>query len=349
VADSDKILVVGPSWVGDMVMAQSLYITLKKQRPDCIIDVLAPAWSSPIIARMPQVRRSIDMPVGHGQFQLGERYRLGKQLQREQYDQAILLPNSLKSALIPFFASIPKRTGWRGEMRFGLLNDIRLLDKNRYPLMIERFVALAYEANSPLPKTLPWPALQNNPNELERLREKFQLGDRFIALCPGAEFGPAKRWPDQHYAQLARHYIDQGWQVALFGSEKDRKVTGLIQQSFSEKQQQACIDLAGNTSLSEAVDLLSAASAVVSNDSGLMHIAASLARPMVVVYGSTSPTFTPPLSDKVSVMQLDVDCGPCFKRECPLSHLKCLQDLSPQQVIAALDELIAGSAVKVMS
>lgn len=340
------ILIVGPSWVGDMVMAQALFMALKQQQPGCVIDVLAPAWSLPILERMPEVRHGIAMPVGHGKLALGMRYQLGKQLSAGNYSQAIVLPNSLKSALVPLFAQIPLRTGWRGEMRYGLLNDIRLLNKTRYPLMVQRFVALAYPPHTELPATLPRPALQINPATIEPLCQRYGLNrqQRLLALCPGAEFGPAKRWPEMHYAEVARHYIDQGWQVAIFGSASDQPVAASIIEGLGSGQAAHCLNLAGQTALAEAVDILSCATAVVSNDSGLMHVAAALARPMVVVYGSTSPQFTPPLSDQVAVEQLDVDCGPCFQRECPLppsqQPMKCLQGLAPQRVIAALDQLL---------
>lgn len=349
--EPNKILIIGPSWVGDMVMAQSLFVALQQHNPNCIIDVLAPAWSLPILARMPQVRRGISMPVGHGKLNLGLRYRLGMSLRGEAYDQAILLPNSLKSALVPVFAGIPIRTGWRGEMRFGLLNDIRLLDKQRYPFMVQRFVALAYKGGAysggpSLAADLPRPALEIDPGNIDGLLTKYGLDKHkpLLALCPGAEFGPAKRWPENHYAEVARHFLAKGWQVAIFGSANDQQVAQSILDGLSEQQRSHCIDLAGKTELAEAVDILSQAAAVVSNDSGLMHIAAALNRPMVVVYGSTSPTFTPPLSDNVAIEQLEVDCGPCFQRECPLSEsqrpLKCLRDLDADRVIRALDSLL---------
>ncbi len=356
-SSSKKILIVGPSWVGDMVMAQSLFIALKQQNPDCLIDVLAPAWSLPILARMPQVRRGIAMPVGHGKLQLAMRYRLGKSLQPEAYDQSILLPNSLKSGLVPLFANIPMRTGWRGEMRYGLLNDIRLLNKERYPLMVQRFVALAYKPGEPLPALMPQPALQVDSEALDAVLAQHQIikdhtcppSSPLLALCPGAEFGPAKRWPEAHYAEVAKTFIDKGWQVALFGSANDRVVVEGIINHLTAEQNKHCINLAGKTALAEAVDILSYASAVVSNDSGLMHIAAALGRPLVVVYGSTSPKFTPPLSDNVAIEQLDVDCGPCFQRECPLTEqqgaMKCLRELKPEQVISAVDRLLAGKVL----
>ena len=336
-----KYLVVGPSWVGDMVMAQSLFMTLKKQHPEASIDVLAPTWSRPLLDRMPEVSNSIDMPVGHGKLDIGLRRRVAAQLRQQGYDEAILLPNSLKSALIPWFAGIPTRTGWRGEMRFGLLNDIRLLDKKRYPLMVERFIALGLPACAALPEALPAPALQIAPDSLAQALADYELKtDRpVLALCPGAEFGPAKRWPEGHYAAVAKARAEAGWQVWLFGSEKDQPVAEDIRNSLPEALQSQCINLAGRTRLAEAVDLLSVADAVVSNDSGLMHIAAALERPLVVVYGSTSPQFTPPLNQNKAIISTGIECSPCFKRECPLGHLRCLKELMPEKVLEALDQL----------
>lgn len=336
------ILIVGPAWVGDMVMAQALFKTLRAERPGAAIDVLAPAWSLPLLARMPEVRRGIAMPVGHGSLQLKVRWRLGRELRAQRYRQAILLPNSLKSALVPWFAGIPRRTGWRGEMRYGLLNDLRLLDKTRYPLMVQRFVALAHPPGAELPAALPRPALTVDVAARAELLRRFGLdgGAPLLALCPGAEFGPAKRWPEHHYAAVAAALIERGWRVALFGSGNDRPVAARILEQLPPAARGRAVDLAGQTRLEEAVDLLSAATAVVSNDSGLMHIAAALARPLVVVYGSTSPAFTPPLAEAVEILQIPVDCGPCFQRECPLGHLKCLEGLAPAQVLDALARLV---------
>lgn len=342
---SRRILIIGPSWVGDMVMAQTLFKVLRQQHPDCEIDVLAPQWSLPLLERMPEVRRGLSMPLGHGQLQLGARRRLGLDLRKQAYDQAILLPNSLKSAIVPFFADIPLRTGWRGEMRYGLLNDLRVLDKQQYPLMVERFVALACERGAMLPKPIPRPALQVNIESArtiyaEKVLMQATTGQKVLALCPGAEFGPAKRWPDKHYASLAASYLDRGWRVVLMGSAKDSEVAERIRHALPPTAHADCINLCGKTSLGQAIDILSQVDAVVSNDSGLMHIAAALQRPLVVVYGSTSPDFTPPLAEVVAIEKIPVDCGPCFKRECPLGHMKCLVDLEPVRVIASLDRLL---------
>ncbi len=335
---SKSILIVGPSWVGDMVMAQVLFRLLKQHDPDVAIDVLAPAWSRPLLVRMPEVRRAIDLPFAHGEFSLFKRRALGLDLRRECYDQAIVLPNSWKSALVPWFAQIPQRTGWRGEMRYGLLNDHRVLIKKDYPLMIERFAALAYTAHAELPEHLPWPEFAVDADNVQQALRDLQLDtptQPILALCPGAEFGPSKRWPDQHYSSVAKHYLAQGWQVWLFGSAKDVAVCESIRTDCAGSPR----NLAGKTSLAQAIDLMSLATQVVSNDSGLMHIAAALQKPLVVPYGSSSPEFTPPLSHHVRVLRTGIACSPCFKRECPLGHMKCLNELAPATVINAITEL----------
>lgn len=340
-----KYLIVGPSWVGDMVMAQTLFIAIKQQHPEAIIDVLAPAWSLPIIERMPEVRRGIDMPLGHGKVGLGVRKELGKTLQSEHYTDAITLPGSFKSALVPFWAKIPNRTGWRGEMRYGLLNDLRVLDKAKFPLMVERYVALAYPKHAPLPSPLPKPAFKVNPQKVQQACDRYGLNTDFpvLALCPGAEFGPSKQWPAQHYADVAKAMTERGWQVWLFGSDKDHDVNQTIRNRLPQASQINCFNLAGETSLEDAVDLMSVASAVVSNDSGLMHIAAALNRPLVAVYGSTSADHTPPMNDQKEILSLNLECSPCFKRECPLGHTNCMNQLGADRVIAALDRVTAGN------
>ena len=336
-----NILVVGPSWVGDMVMAQTLFACLKQQHPDCNIDVLAPDWSRPLLERMPQVRQALSFPLGHGVFDLATRRKIGKEL-KGQYDQAILLPNSLKSALTPFFAGIPKRTGWKGEMRYGLLNDMRTLDKQRYPLMIERFMALAYAKDTELPKPYPRPHLEVQASSRDAAMAAFNLNTEqpVLALCPGAEFGEAKRWPAAHYAVLAEQKVRQGWQVWIFGSAKDRPGGEEIRQALIPGLREEVTNLAGETSMAQAIDLMSCATAAVSNDSGLMHVAAALSVPLVALYGSTSPEFTPPLAEQVAIVRTGIECSPCFDRTCRFGHYDCLRLLQPQQVLAALDDLV---------
>lgn len=336
-----RILVVGPSWVGDMVMAHSLFQLLKKRNPGGVIDVLAPAWSRPLLERMPEVRRAIDMPVGHGELNIGARWKLGRSL-KDQYDQAIVLPNSLKSALLPLFAGIETRTGWRGEMRFGFINDIRLLDVKRYPLMVQRFNALAFPDDFRKPVPAPFPVLHVDQEGLPDVLDKFglQTEQPILALCPGAEFGESKRWPSEHYAAVAEARIRMGWQVWLFGSQKDREVAEQIRDAMDPALQDSVFTLCGDTSLAEAIDLMSCTTAVVSNDSGLMHVAAALQRPLVAVYGSTSPQFTPPLAERVAIVRIDLDCSPCFERTCRFGHYHCLTQLAPAQVLEALENVL---------
>jgi len=335
---TNKILVIGPAWVGDMVMAQALFKLLKTRDPQVIIDVMAPSWSGPLLARMPEVRQALTMPLGHVKWGWRQRWELGCSLRHENYQQAIVLPNSWKSALVPFVARIPRRTGWLGEWRFGLLNDVRYLNKKRLPLMVQRFLALGIDQDVVMEKDEYRPLLQVSESSFTDTRTKFNItisDQPIIALCPGAEFGSSKRWPAEHYAEVAKQQHAAGAAVWLFGSAKDQPIAAQIQQATQNK----CVDFTGRTSLGEAVDLLSLTSKVVTNDSGLMHIAAALQRPLVVIYGSSSPQFTPPLSDNVKILSLGLSCSPCFQRECPLGHWKCVRDLSPHLVLDALTQL----------
>ncbi len=318
-----------------MVMAQSLFIALKQQNPDCQIDLLAPAWSLPLISRMPEVRSGIEMPVGHGKLDLKARNALAQKIKQKAYTQAILLPNSLKSAFIPFLANIPKRTGWRGEMRYFLLNDLRILNKQKLTKTVQRFVALAYAKNkSNQVPHITAPRLVVSATEVQKAQEKYQLTTQkpILTLCPGAEFGEAKRW--RYYGELATQYIKKGWNVWLFGSAKDQAVCATI-----KAQNPTVIDLSGQTSLAEAIDLMSLSTAIVSNDSGLMHIGAALHLPVVAIYGSTDPHFTPPLNTQNKVLSLNLECSPCFQRICPKGHLNCLNQLNVEMVVDALENL----------
>ena len=321
-----------------MVMAQSLFITLKKNNPECQIDVLAPAWSLALMERMPEVTHALAMPLAHGQFNFSARVVLGKSLRAEAYDQTILLPNSWKSALIPFFANIPLRTGYVGECRWGLLNDARRLDKSVLTMTVQRFVALGLPSTTPLPPECSAPSLFISPDQQAKVIEKFSINvsQKILALCPGAEYGEAKRWPVEHYAEVAKQKLAEGWQVWLFGSEKDKASAAQINTLASN----ACLDFTGRTALAEAVDLMSLADTVVSNDSGLMHVAAALDKNLVALYGSSDPGFTPPLNAKAQIVSLNLSCAPCFKRECPLGTLACLRDISPDSVLKLINDTV---------
>jgi heptosyltransferase-2 len=332
---SYKVLIVGPSWIGDMVMAQSLFIALKAKHKDCIIDVLALAWTKPLLDRMPEVNEAIPMPISHGVLGLKMRRAIGQQLQSRQYDQAIVLPNSWKSALIPWFANIPKRTGWKGEVRYGLLNDLRTLDKQTLPMMVQRFVSLANPSEqSQLAPDCPIPKMIAKTGAFEI--SPLKSVQKRLILCPGAEFGPAKQWPAQSYAEVAIAMIEQNWQVVILGSEADKTIADKIENLVSNKDEAMLFNLCGQTALNEAIDLLDTADTVISNDSGLMHITSALRKPLIVIYGPTSPTFTPPLSQNAHFLQIDVECGPCFQRTCPKQHHKCMQGITSVDVLTSL-------------
>jgi len=328
-----RLLVVAPSWIGDAVLSHPLMMRLKEREPSAAIDVLAPPWALAVFRRMPEVSQALALPFGHGELKLGERRAFGRSL--GPYDEAIVLPNSWKSALVPFHAKIPKRTGYRGEFRYGLLNDVRRLDEQSLPLIAERYAALAQPSGEPLRRPLPEPRLRVDPAARDAAVAKFGLdvSRPMAAFAPGAEYGPAKRWPAKHFAGLGRTLLDRGYQVWLFGSAKDQEITAEIARALGT----GSTDLAGRTSLDEAIDLLSLAARVVTNDSGLMHVAAALDRPMAALFGSSSPAFTPPLSKHARVITLRLSCSPCFARVCPLGHTHCLVQLEPARVLASLE------------
>ncbi|WP_334320827.1 ADP-heptose--LPS heptosyltransferase RfaF [Gilliamella apicola] len=343
-----KTLIIGPSWVGDMMMSQSLYRTLKQLDPHNEIDVMAPAWSRALLNKMPEVNQALEMPIGHGEFAFAKRRQIGRSLRANHYDQAIVLPNSFKSALIPFFAKIPKRTGWKGELRYGLLNDIRPLDKAAFPLMVERYVALAYPKDQihsakDLPQPLLWPKLSVEQKEIDEALVTFAIpqDEPLIGFCPGAEFGPAKRWPDYHYATLADMLVKQNARIIIFGSAKDREVGDQIIAKMVQSDK--CINLAGQTKLEQAIALIAACKAIVTNDSGLMHVAAALDRPLVALYGPSSPEFTPPLSDKAEVIRLITGYHRVRKGDAEQGYHQSLIDIKPDNVFETLMNLIMRS------
>jgi heptosyltransferase-2 len=329
-----RILVVGPSWIGDTLLAQPLFRLLHAKHREMTLDVLAPEWTLPLLKRMPEVRHAILSPFNHGDLKLGARRRLARELRSTGYDQAIVLPNSFKSALVPYFAGIPQRTGFRGEMRWGLLNDVRRLDERTLPLMAQRYAALAGAIGEP-PAPLPEVRLNVDAGTRSATLLKLNLDTKrpVAALCPGAEYGPAKRWPAHHFANLAKEFAARDLAVWLVGSSRDLALGAEIE-TLSEG---AARNLCGMSTLDEAIDLLASSAIVVSNDSGLMHIAAGVGKPVVAIYGSSSPAFTPPLSAQAQILRLDLPCSPCFKRECPLGHFNCMMQLTPDRVCAAID------------
>jgi heptosyltransferase-2 len=326
------VLVIAPSWVGDAILSEPLVASLRAAGVAAPIDVVAPPWCGPVYARMRGVGRIFDAPAAHGQFALRQRRTLGLALRAERYTRAYVLPNTWKSALVPWFARIPRRIGYSGEARYGLLTEARQLDRRAMPQLVTRYAALAAPRGAPA-RDLQAPILVPDPANLAAAMHALELSrERPVAiLCPGAEFGPAKRWPAEHFAALAKRLANDGQAIWILGSPNDRVAAAALIEALGSSAP-AVSDLTGRTDLGTAIDLMSVASVVVSNDSGLMHAAAAVRAPLVALFGSSSPVYTPPLSETARVARIEIACSPCFKRECPLGHFRCMRELSPELV-----------------
>jgi heptosyltransferase-2 len=321
-----RSLVIAPQWIGDAVMTEPLLRRLHARGERLTVGALP--WVAPVYRAMPQVDAVIEFPFRHGGLQLKARRALGRELQG-RFDTAYVLPNSLKSALLPFLASIPRRVGYLGEARVGLLTH-RLKNPKDKPPMVAFYSALSGEGGLEADRPqLALPAVQVD----EVLRAHGLARGSYLVMAPGAEYGPAKRWP--HFGALAAR-LDRP--VLLLGSAKESELCEAIAAQAPER----CRNLAGKTSLLEAFALIAGAGHVVSNDSGLMHVAAAFGVPQVALFGSSSPLHTPPLNALAQVVWLKqdpdyvppLDCSPCFQRECPLGHFRCLNDVSAQRVRA---------------
>jgi len=334
-----RTLIVAPNWIGDAVMAQPLLALLKAHEPKRPLDWLAAPHILPVGAAMAQIDRLIEAPQRHGQLQLGARWTLGRKLGKSGYDRAYILPNSAKSALIPWFAGIRERVGYRGESRSALLTHSPDSVAHRVP-MVEHYARLASALGSPAPAAIPQPVLLGDPTRAAAVRAQLQIpSGPLVVLAPGAEYGPAKRWPARHFAALADR-LSESWpqvQVVLIGSMNERPIATEIITMCAGPVRNLC----GETALADAFALLADADGVVSNDSGLMHVTAAYGRPQAAVFGSSDPRHTPPGSASAQVLWLQLDCSPCFARECPLGHTACLTQIAPETVFEALSHAMA--------
>lgn len=345
---ASSILVISPAWLGDIIMSQSLLKTLKSQDPSCKITMYAPQYAHCIIERMSEVDEIMENPFAHGQFDLSGRIKEGKKLKALNFDKAYILPNSFKSALLPWFANIKERIGLKGESRYVLLNKMRS-DKNSFERMVNRYVALAYvddpqiQDDSSLPN-FEYPRLITHKPEQALLdRLNISLQRPLLVLGCGANYGPAKLWPPEYFAQISWHFIKQNWSVLALGSVKDKDTVNQIKDHLKALSPDALTyfyDIAGQTSLTEALDLVGACSAGVCNDSGLMHTLAAADVPQACIFGSTSTKYTPPLSNKAICVESTQHCHPCFKRTCQYNTYDCLKELTVEKVIAALNQVI---------
>ncbi len=331
-----KTLVVAPNWIGDALMAQPLLTLLKRHEPDQTIVALAPRWVAPVLSAMPEIDDVVATDLAHGALQWSARRAFARDLARRGFDRAFVLPNSFKSALIPWLAGIPQRIGYRGESRVVVVNR-RVPGPDPAQSMSERYAALGAAVGATSDGPLSQPRLVVDARAIDDVRRRFGLDadETLVALCPGAEYGPAKRWPAAHFAELARRLVERpGTRVVLLGGPGDRAICGEILAAAAAGDRVR--DLAGATTLDDAIALIAASTEVVSNDSGLMHVAAALGRPQVALFGSSDPRHTPPLSPRARVLWLHLDCSPCFERTCPLGHLNCLVGIAPQRVLDSM-------------
>ena len=336
-------LLIAPQWIGDAVMTEPLLRVLA-QRGETL-SVAAMPWVAPIYRAMPHVDEVIELPFPRGGLHWGARRNLASQW-RGRFERAYVGPNSWKSALLPWMAGIPVRVGYHGEARWGLLNQrLPNPEKNHRGAMVAHYLALAQteEADSSLQ-----PKLDLSLDLLKATLLNFDLKlGAYAVFAPGAEYGPAKRWPAAYFAELG---LRTGLPLVLLGSAKEAALCDEIAQSIHQERPKTARNLAGKTDLSQAMALIASSQAMLSNDSGLMHVAAAMGVPQVAVFGSSSPLHTPPMSDKAVVLWLKneasyqppLDCAPCFQRTCPLGHLRCLNDLTPERVAQAWREVVSG-------
>ncbi|MEP9351165.1 lipopolysaccharide heptosyltransferase II [Xanthobacter sp. KR7-225] len=329
------LLLVGPAWVGDMVMAASLVEVLRLRDPGRPVDVIAPPAALPIARMIRGVRRTIPLGLGHGELGLLARWRAGRALREEGYSKAIILPRAFKAAIIPFAAGIPERVGYKAELRSPLLTDARADRDRKSARTIDRFVALGLPEAAPAAPA-PRPRLYLPDGMADLAAGKFPLPGPgpVLALCPGAEYGPSKRWPAEKFASLAARAAAAGWHVRVVGSAKEAPAGAVIAAAAPGIE-----DLTGRTTLMEAAAVLAAASVVVTNDSGLMHVASALDRRVVAVFGSSSEKMTPPTAPGARVISRPLPCRPCMKRECPLGTLACLEGIDAREVFDAAERI----------
>jgi heptosyltransferase II len=343
-----RSLIIAPQWIGDAVMTEPLLRALSERGEQ--ITVFAVPWVAPVYRAMQHVKgleATVDAPFQHGGLQWQARRSLAARIKSDEwgeFDKAYVLPNSLKSALLPWLAGIPERIGYKGEMRYGVINQ-RLQNPPRHARgsMTQFYLRLAGEsaANNwgPTPK-LSVATLGFVPNGFAELTPKT-----YSVIAPGAEYGPAKRWPESHFAELIAK-LDSP--TVLLGSSKEQALCEAIRsKALQASSTYEIFNLAGKTNLSQAIQIIANAKNMISNDSGLMHVAAAFGIPQVAIFGSSDPRHTPPLNDKAKVLWLKemegafkgLDCSPCFKRECPLegsAHLRCLNAITSDQVIKEL-------------
>jgi heptosyltransferase-2 len=318
-------------WIGDFVRCHTVIRLLQARFPNSPIDVLTTAMDAPLLDYMPGVRKGIVWDLPRKRLALAQHRALADRLRGETYARTLVMPRTWKSALAPFLAGIPERTGFAGEVRFGLLNDLRWGER-ALPRMIDRCVALALPKGAALPKDYPLPQLEVPDTEIAAWRQRLGLNEsgRIAAFAPGA-VGPSKRWPAEYYAEAAKRLAAQGFAIWVLGGPGE---TGLAVEIGAGTNN--IRDLTG-PDLRNAILALAAADVAVSNDSGLLHVAAALGTPSVGIFGPTSPWHWAPLNPLAAVIETttEVTCRPCHKPTCRYGHHRCMREIPAERVIAA--------------
>jgi heptosyltransferase-2 len=337
-----RTLVISPNWIGDAVMAQPLLALLKERQPERPIDILTPPSVAPVWHAMAEVSEVLETPFRHRALQLSERWKYARVLRRRGYADAYVLPNTIKYALIPWLAGVPRRVGYKGEMRYGLVNVMHHDDAGGRS-MVPFYAALANDPDQPPPTGLARPRLCVNEDQVAGVcgRVGIGAGRTLVVFAPGAEYGAAKRWPPRYFGELARAIseAEPKAQLALLGSPKDRATCDEVVAHAGEAGRYI-LNLAGQTRLPEAVAIIARSTAVVSNDSGLLHIAAALNRKVIGLYGSTNPDYAPPLAEVARSLSLRLACSPCRQRECPLGHHNCMEQMGAEIVWRELQPML---------
>lgn len=335
------ILLIAPHWIGDAVMSLPLISLLRSKLPNSNIDVLCTPWVAPIYRACPEIQAVTQVDFQHGVLQWNLRYSTAQMLKKQGYDIALVLPNSFKSALIPWLAKIPLRIGYQGEWRLGLINaslpnpsrKLRMPMALHYAKLLDRLPGAAVSLHD-----LPNPRLCLTPSLQQWAKSQINEigGNPYYVFAPGAEYGPAKRWPTSHFAQLANQILEQdaSSQILILGSQSDRILGEEI--VLQTHQANRIHNWCGQIALDQSMALIAQCKSLISNDSGLMHIGAALSIPQIAIFGSSNPKHTPPLSDRAQTIWLQLGCSPCYQRNCPLGHLHCLNHIEAKQVYGML-------------